>query len=188
MQDVKKAFPHVQLISENIRETGITSIDAIRKDPLNYLEYEIMVIHEKMRLEVEAAKQDGGVYLFDRSLFDSLFYLIFYTDKADLDKEAMSKLAKLFEQVRYCVLDNPLHRYDAIVLFEPLLNPMGGRNDKFRPSHLDATLDMESFLIKTLTLSYASKKGHGHIISADMSKNNIVELIKPFITHEPTRQ
>lgn len=149
IHEVKDRFGDKIVICDEVirRKPNVKSIDAIRKDPKAYLEFQFEVIREKFETEQNVlSKYPRSVILTDRSLADSFFYYIFYVDKSSLSRDLMEKYADFFKWLYFRTLTSA-RCYDHIFLFRPL--PLA-EHDLLRPGNLDLLQDVEFFFIKTL--------------------------------------
>lgn len=142
----------VGILSELVRTTNIVSIDDIRSKPTEYLEFQMQVTPEKIRLEVEAwAEAKYDYILEDRSIVDSLFYLVFYTDKSKYTTADWIKYNQLFELIEQHI--EWTHKiYDQVLFFYPLEQMCFDK--KFRPADIDTIKHLESKMIFRLQLGY----------------------------------
>ena len=128
----------VKKLSELMREVApIKDIDSLRKSPRLYLWTQEKIISEKISQEEKAfADTSDCIYLVDRAITDSLFYLEHYVDKSDLKDNWLD---------RFCTLDakarKHMHRafshglYTAVIQFKPIDNIT--EQDAYRPKRLD---------------------------------------------------
>ena len=138
-----RGYP-VEVIKERAREfmpqqyNG--NIDLLRKNAKDYLKFEIDIISKKIQDEDNARTGESKkVYLIDRALTDSLFYLETYIDIKSLDIESAKeftdfhkKLINRLTKANYYTQ----YGYDIIFEFGPIENCVN--NDTFRPSNIDA--------------------------------------------------
>lgn len=137
----------VIFLSELIRKYNIVSIDKVRDDSNDYMELQNTVINDKINSEKKAIEDyNKNTYvLIDRSITDSLFYLTFYINKSNLDKEHKKMFIDLFNIVNN-YLDNINNIYDFIFEFKPILNKT--EVDKYRPENLNDFQSIEYEMIK----------------------------------------
>ena len=85
----------VVVLGELIRTATSKPIDVIRKDPTAYLRLQEKIIRSKIEQENKALEDDSNtVYLADRAITDSLFYLQNYVDKSGLSDEEFVRMAE----------------------------------------------------------------------------------------------
>lgn len=129
------------------------TIDSIRADFERYLDFEIEMIREKIRVDLELIESGEYDYvLIDRSLTDSLFYYTFYVDKSKFTKEHWKKYSEFFRELdlyimKFCEL------YDTMIQFKPL-DYTKCEDKKFRPKDLAEIGNCEWRLINTFNKGY----------------------------------
>ena len=147
---------YVTVMSEVIREVDI-DIDEIRKDPYEYLQFQKTMIGRKISQELRAAYQQQTkrnyhtkIYLIDRSLVDSYYYLTRYMNFDKMDE----KIFREYEEFRQIVLMTAQTHmktiYDGIILLRAIPYP-AIENDKYRPTSLRYQQSAEFDYIKYLT-------------------------------------
>ena len=151
-----KGYP-VEVIGERAREfmpqqyNG--NIDLLRKNAKDYLKFEIDIISKKIQDEDNARTGESKkVYLIDRALTDSLFYLETYIDIKSLDTESAKEFTDFHKKLvnllttdlRYC--NN--YRYNIVFEFEPIEN--SNNDDTFRPGNIDVIKHYEHNRIKRI--------------------------------------
>lgn len=149
---IEAAIPGCLVLAENIREhLAGTSIDEVRSNPLQYFELQKKVITQKINREIEA-RQHRGLVLVDRSLADSLWYLVHYTNTAGFRSDQLRDYADFVQYViDSAKMEGPReypHRYDHI-FFAKTIFPI--EENQFRPQALVSTVHMEAAAIRVLT-------------------------------------
>jgi nicotinamide riboside kinase len=149
MSKIKDRFgTRVHVVGECIREHIHESIDAERSSALRYLRLQQRAITEKIRLE-DAALRDalGKLIIIDRSLADSLYYLITHTDTRQLNSSQLAEYAELVKHVTTVARSSK--RYDMLFMLQPIpvkvLDPM-------RPQNIVQTQCIEHAMIETLNI------------------------------------
>ena len=141
----------VDLLNELMREQGFTSIDEIRKDPKAYLAMQVKVTTQKMKQEREAVKSGLDFVLADRSIIDSYFYLLFYTDKSAYTYDDWATFRGLVSEIEghiHWSRDNYAH----LLFFRPIEEICF--DQVFRPKHIDLLKYIESEQILSLLRSH----------------------------------
>ena len=147
----------VVVLDELIRTATDKPIDEIRKNPAEYLKLQETIIRGKIEQEIKAfADTSDVVYLADRAITDSLFYLQNYVDKSSLSFNEMKVFCKLHKDTiqharRAFGYPNDYSGYFAVVEFKPLV---GENTDLFRPMHIDYSKEFEHDAIHILNLSF----------------------------------
>jgi deoxyadenosine/deoxycytidine kinase len=170
MQKAKARFGDtVTLMPEIIRQLAlapakvqIESLSNLRKNPTAYLLVEDDIIRRKIQQECDAMQNSGKVYLIDRSVVDSLFYLIFYLDKSNLSSQELRLFRALYDMVINAL--TLWLQYDAILFFLPLNIET---NDLFRPN-MDIYQKMECDIIGMMTLWYCHQIKDARISSTQL--------------------
>lgn len=152
---------NVVVLGELIRTTTAktaTSIDEIRKDPASYLQLQKTVITGKIEQELNAFDDKSDtIYLADRAITDSLFYLQNYVDKSRLCESEMAMFCELHKKVVKHAEKMFSHGYSFIVTFRPIQN--GSTDDPYRPSYLRLTNEYEYDAIRILNASFYKSCG-----------------------------
>lgn len=157
MQAVKKSLEDagykVTVLDELIRTVIDIPIDVIRSNSSGYLEIQDKIIRGKIAQEIKAFEDKSDtIYLVDRAITDSLFYLQNYVDKNSLPSYKMKIFCNLHKDVvqhaKYAFSNDG---YFAVVEFKPLC---GENTDKFRPKHIDYSKEFEHDAIHILNLSF----------------------------------
>ena len=157
MQAVKKSLEDtgrkVTVLDELIRTVTDKPIDEIRKNPVEYLKLQEIIIRGKIKQEIKAFTDTSDVvYLVDRAITDSLFYLQNYVDKSSLNDKEIIRFCNLHKDViqhaKYAFSDDG---YFSVIEFKPLV---GKNTDLFRPMHIDCSKEFEHDAIHILNLSF----------------------------------
>ena len=164
----------VVVLDELIRTATDKPIDEIRKNPAEYLKLQETIIRGKIEQEIKAfADTSDVVYLADRAITDSLFYLQNYVDKSSLNDEEIIRFCNLHKDViqhaKYAFSDDG---YFSVIEFKPLC---GENTDKFRPKHIDHSKEYEHDAIRTLNLSF-QLYGSAPFKCVDMNVEDVYEL------------
>ena len=145
---------NVIVLSELLREITDESIDELRKNPSKYLDLQFNIITKKMLQENKAFNDISDVvYLADRAITDSLFYLENYVDKSKLSEQDIERLCKLDSIVRSHAVKAFSEGYTSVLEFTPL--QIKNKNDKYRPKYLKHLSNYEYNAIHTLNLAYS---------------------------------
>lgn len=159
----------VIVLSELMRDHKITSIDELRKNPSKYLKLQEEIIEEKITqelgVEYHAIKQNlilakngkqthDYIVMIDRAITDSLFYLLFYLDKSQLNSKELVRYENLYNFVDNCAHLIFSSVYDNVLLFKPLAHK--SEYDKYRPKDIDVLKHTEYRFISTLTKYYGA--------------------------------
>lgn len=161
MKAVKEALIErnykVEMLDELLRtevDDKFKSIDQIRKNPVEYFELQKRIITKKIEQEKFAFsnKDTNTVFLVDRAISDSLFYLENYVDKTNLPDCIIDSYCKFHEQVRKYAHE-AFKNYSVIAEFMPLNNA----NDAgvFRPKSINILKQYEYSVIHMLNRFYA---------------------------------
>lgn len=173
IERMKQEIPEVGVALDPIRQTGFQSIDELRKDPSRYLSVLGTAINMKISQEDDMLnRMERPVWLVDRSLVDSLFYLSFYLDKADLCVREREIYFSLVNRVISLIPG----RYAAVAIFEPI--PIEGTIDSMRPADLAASQQSEHKMIEALTLGLLQRTGIPIIRVDARSPENLINLCK----------
>lgn len=169
----------VVVLGELIRTATNKPIDVIRKDPTAYLRLQEKIIRSKIEQENKALKDNSNtVYLADRAITDSLFYLQNYVDKSGLSDEDTVAYCKLHKEV-ITHLDTLFDAKNfSIIEFSPI---DGTSNDPFRPKHVDYSKEYEHDAISIL-----NNRFEGNLIKFSLNKyrvNELLDIIKIMLIH-----
>ena len=149
-QDIK-----VVMLNEIVRKHDIESIDELRKNGHEYFNFQEKVILEKMNQESALfASNEKCVVLCDRAITDSLFYLLYYTDKSTLTKEDHVLMNRLYKSIDAYAKTAFTNIYTCLFEFMPLPYKQHSEYDKFRPVYVMHNMYMEHALISILNESY----------------------------------
>lgn len=163
----------VVVLGELIRTATNKPIDVIRKDPIAYLHLQEKIIRSKIEQENKALEDNSDtIYLADRAITDSLFYLQNYVDKSNLSYKDIIAYCKLHKEViehanKVFGIKEP--KYFMVLEFSPII---GKSNDKFRPKHIDYSKKYEHDAICILNNSFATQ-----IIRVNLNEISINELM-----------
>lgn len=159
-------------MDEIMREKKINSIDDIRSAPGKYLSLQEDIIMEKVNLErmikFSTKSIDADVVLIDRALSDSLFYLLFYTDKSKLTTAELQRFEALYAYVNDHAKYMFERIYDLVIFFKPLSNVKV--DDKFRPKNIDILKYTESRMIEMLNTYFCM--GGCRMMSTDLNNDH----------------
>lgn len=141
-----------RILDEIIRRETDVPIDELRKDAHNYLLLQSKIITDKIELEKIAINDlRNEVWLADRAVTDSLFYLENYVNKNELSEEDIKIFAKLHEQI--CSYLKTYFKSYCLVQFSPIRNI---EEDSFRPKNLSLLQDYEYECINRLNEYYSN--------------------------------
>lgn len=169
----------VNILDEIIRKETDKPIDELRKDAKAYLELQDKIIRAKIEQE-KAAIEDNrtdDIYLADRAVTDSLFYLENYVDKSRLDEEGLKLFCKLHSSVNE-YLKHYFWRYSLVVEFKPVAVR---ELDLFRPVHVDMMKNFEYVGIARLNYCYSNGYKKQNFMAADLNYMKVEEVIDKII-------
>lgn len=169
----------VVMLNELARKQEIKSIDELRKNPTEYMQFEASIIREKIKQEIKLHKQNKKqIVLVDRSITDSLFYLTFYSDKSNFDENQLANYTDLHHDIMNHIGFAFNHIYGPILEFSPITV---SENDdtKLRPKQIDLLKYIEHDLIHTLNTSFAKETGRT-IKHFDLNADNSNEVITDY--------
>lgn len=169
----------VNILDEIIRKETNKPIDELRKDAKAYLALQDKIIRAKIEQE-KAAIEDNrtdDIYLADRAVTDSLFYLESYVDKSRLDEEGLKLFCKLHSSVHE-YLKHYFWRYSLVVEFQPVAVR---ELDLFRPVHVDMMKNYECVGIARLNYCYSNGYKKQNFMAADLNHMKIEEVIDKII-------
>ena len=157
----------VVVLGELIRTATSKPIDVIRKDPTAYLRLQEKIIRSKIEQENKALEDDSNtVYLADRAITDSLFYLQNYVDKSGLSDEDMVAYCKLHKEViEHIDILSKANNF-IVIEFSPL---MGKSDDIFRPKHIEYSKEYEHDAISILNNRFT----YNHLIKVNLNKRAV---------------
>lgn len=167
MEYYKKFFgDRCVMLTENVRDKTIFSIDEIRQNPSHYLKFQNEVILDKINKERELIENNTDkIILIDRALTDSLFYLIFYVDKNGLSTDDLILYNSLLKEVKKACRYAFEKLYDYVIEFYPLNTVC---DDKvFRPDEISHLKYMEHSVINIINKAYCKP------IKIDLNKDGI---------------
>ena len=169
----------VNILDEIIRKETDKPIDELRKDAKAYLALQDKIIRAKIEQE-KAAIEDNrtdDIYLADRAVTDSLFYLESYVDKSRLDEEGLKLFCKLHSSVHE-YLKHYFWRYSLVVEFQPVAVR---ELDLFRPVHVDMMKNYECVGIARLNYCYSNGYKKQNFMAADLNHMKTEEVIDKII-------
>lgn len=169
----------VNILDEIIRKETDKPIDELRKDAKAYLALQDKIIRAKIEQE-KAAIEDNrtdDIYLADRAVTDSLFYLESYVDKSRLDEEGLKLFCKLHSSVHE-YLKHYFWRYSLVVEFQPIAVR---ELDLFRPVHVDMMKNYECVGIARLNYCYSNGYKKQNFMAADLNHMKTEEVIDKII-------
>ena len=168
----------VRILDEIIRKETDKPIDELRKDANAYLKLQDKIIREKIEQEKTAIEDNGDdVYLADRAITDSLFYLENYVDKSQLDKEGLKLFCRLHSSVHE-YLKRYFWRYSLVVEFQPVAVR---ETDLFRPVHIDMMKNYENICIARLNYYYSKGYRKQNFMVADLNYMKLEEVVDNII-------
>ena len=169
----------VRILDEIIRKETDKPIDELRKDANAYLKLQDKIIREKIEQEKTAIEDNGDdVYLADRAITDSLFYLENYVDKSQLDEEGLKLFCRLHSSVHE-YLKRYFWRYSLIVEFQPVAVR---EIDLFRPVYIDMMKNYESTCIARLNHYYSNGyRKQQNFMVADLNYMKLEEVVDNII-------
>lgn len=147
LNKIKERTPEAVILSELVRDKDIVSIDELRKRPSDFLAFEEEIIHAKIRQENEYVGSGTTFAIADRSLMDSLYYLMHYLDKSGLTSDELTRYYKLAEKLITIVAG----RYETVYLCHPI--PRLDCKDTFRPTSYSQTFEFN--VIKALVCQFS---------------------------------
>lgn len=162
-------------LDEIVRNYAISSIDDIRKDARSYLRFQNDVVRQKIEAELDVMRlTKNTIVLIDRSITDSLFYVINYIDKASLNKDDLVMLHNLISDIISHINHALFNIYNVFVRFKPLNNVI--ECDTYRPNNLDMVSRIEYMLIDALNTAFISRASSCKQVYADLNKTNVYDL------------
>jgi predicted ATPase len=169
----------VTILDELIRKETDKPIDELRKNAKEYLQLQNKIIREKIKQEKSAIEDNRTetVYLADRAVTDSLFYLENYVDKSQLDEEGIKLFCRLHSSVHE-YLKRYFWRYSLIVEFQPVAVR---ELDLFRPVHIDMMKNYECICIARLNYCYSNGYRHQNFTVADLNYMKLEEAVDKII-------
>ena len=169
----------VTILDELIRKETDKPIDELRKNAKEYLQLQNKIIREKIKQEKSAIEDNRTetVYLADRAVTDSLFYLENYVDKSQLDEEGIKLFCKLHTSVHE-YLTRYFWRYSLVVEFHPLVVR---ELDLFRPVHVDMMKNYEALCISRLNFYYSNGYKKQNFIEIDLNYKSSEDAVNKII-------
>lgn len=169
----------VRVLDEIIRKETDKPIDELRKDANAYLKLQDKIIRAKIEQEKTAIEDNrtDDIYLADRAVTDSLFYLENYVDKSQLDEKGLKLFCKLHNSVHE-YLKRYFWRYSLVVEFQPITVR---ELDLFRPVHIDMMKNYESICIARLNYCYSNGYRKQNFMVADLNYMKLEEAVDKII-------
>lgn len=173
----------VKILDEIIRKEANKPIDELRKDVKAYLALQNKIIREKMEQEQIAINDNytDDIYLADRAVTDSIFYLENYVDKSKFDEEDIKLFCKLHREVHE-YLKRYFWRYTLVAEFQPIAVH---EVDMFRPRQIELMKEYEATCIARLNFAYSNGyRKNNHIVidlnyvKMDDAVDTIIETAK----------
>lgn len=144
----------VVILSELMREVTNKPIDELRKDPHEYLKVQEQIVSAKINQECAIFNDNSKtIYLVDRAITDSIFYLENYVDKSSLNTAEIIRLCNLNFVARQHALDAFNKGYDMVLQFDPL--DVVDNSDMYRPYEIEHLKEYEYQGIRTLNMAYS---------------------------------
>ncbi len=169
----------VNILDELIRKETDKPIDELRKDAKAYLQLQDKIIRAKIEQE-KAAIEDNrtdDIYLADRAVTDSLFYLENYVDKSQLDEEGLKLFCRLHNSVHE-YLKRYFWRYSLVIEFQPVAVR---EFDSFRPVCISMMKDYEAIGIECLNWYYSNGYKKQNFMVADLNYMKLEEAVDKII-------
>lgn len=174
-EQLESAGYKVTVLDEIIRTVTNEPIDKIRRNPSAYLGLQEKVIMAKIQQELKAFEENSNtVYLADRAISDSLFYLQNYIDKSNLTSDEMTRFCTLHGYVVHHVKRAfSEFGYYAVIEFKPL---NGENADKYRPDIINVSKVYEHDAISLLNQAFFW--GSVPFKYVDLNKDSVCELVE----------
>lgn len=178
-EELERNGKSVVILGENIRDfiKDDLTIQDIRKDANTYFELQHKVIMSKIAFETRYMNakykvEKDIIVLADRSIIDSLFYLLFYVDKNQLTNKNICEYEKLYKLVDEWARNAYNGLYDMILMFEPL--NLVCEDLTYRPNNINVLKYTESRMIKTLHNAYfgSTKYSKSNLAVVNIDLNN----------------
>lgn len=167
----------VKVLDEIVRKHKIQSIDELRKNPATYLDFQNMIINEKIEAELLCINENRKqVVVCDRAITDSLFYLLFYVDKANLNEEQMALYANLYESIDQYAKRAFSEIYDLLIEFKPI--DKNETYDSYRPKNISINKYIEHKMISTLNDAYSNTSADLQTLFLDLNKSSYDDLFE----------
>lgn len=169
----------VRILDEIIRKETDKPIDELRKDANAYLKLQDKIIRAKIEQEKTAIEDNrtDDIYLADRAVTDSLFYLENYVDKSQLNEEGLKLFCKLHNSVHE-YLKRYFWHYSLVVEFQPVAVR---ELDLFRPVHIDMMKNYESICIARLNYCYSNVYRKQNFMVVDLNYMKLEEAVDKII-------
>jgi len=167
------------ILDEIIRKETDKPIDELRKDAKAYLRLQDKIIKAKIEQE-KAAIEDTRtdvIYLADRAITDSLFYLENYVDKSKLDENDLKLFCTLHSSVNE-YLNRYFWRYSLVVEFQPIAVQ---EFDLFRPACIGIMKKYENACISRLNYYYSDGYKRQDVISVDLNYTKLEDAVDNII-------
>lgn len=161
---------HTQLV----RQKPIISIDELRKNPSEYLKFQLEVVLPKIQQELDAFKSnDSKFHFFDRSIIDSLYYCTNFVDKSTLSAEDR-KIYNALVSTMIQHLEFIRKQHDWLIF---LLSPINSQNhnDTYRAEDLPMFQENEYKIIKALTHGFFGQN-RINIIHLNVLNKNAIQI------------
>jgi len=145
------------LLSELIREKLLTTIDDVRSKPSEYLRLQCDIIKQKINQEMELLLYNKQrVILVDRSIADSLFYLLFYVDKHSLTENELRAYYGIYKYTHDYANFAYKSIYSSVLFFEPIKADCIDNIN--RPKAINSTMKFfERDVIKSINEQYTDQ-------------------------------
>ena len=165
----------VVVLDELIRNVTDKPIDELRKDVKAYLTIQNKIICEKIEQEKVAIEDmSDTIYLADRAVTDSMFYLENYVDKSKLDEDDIKLYCKLHRSVHE-YLKRYFWRYTLVVEFQAIdIHEV----DMFRPRQIELMKEYEQTCIARLNFSYSNGYKTHNFTPVDLNYMTVDEVIE----------
>lgn len=169
----------VSILDEIIRKETDKPIDELRKDANAYLKLQDKIIRAKIEQEKTAIEDNrtDDIYLADRAVTDSMFYLENYVDKSQLDEEGLKLFCRLHNSVHE-YLTRYFWRYSLVVEFQPVAVR---ELDLFRPVHIDMMKNYERVCIARLNYCYSNGYRKQNFMVVDLNYMKLEETVDKII-------
>lgn len=157
----------VNILDELIRKETDKPIDELRKDAKSYLKLQDKIIRRKIEQEKAALEDESKtIYLADRAVTDSLFYLENYVDKSQLDDEESLKLFCRLHSFAHRYLDYNFWLYSLVIEFKPIAVK---EYDSFRPTYISMLKEYESTCISRMNYVYSNGYAAGNYMTVNLN-------------------
>lgn len=140
LKDRLKAQGHnVSLIKESMRDLTELPIEELRQKPSEYLKIEEQIIEKRIEKEIQAYNDTSNtIYLSDRSIFDSIFYLCNYVPTPFLNDAELTKFYEIYRRIQVYAIWS-LKKVSGLILACPIYPKQSDWSsiNKFRPRQID---------------------------------------------------